>query len=147
MEGYRITDNAATVENKMQNQIDTMADLFGSNFRSLVVVDDKVIIEFADGRRVRITVWEDDSDWEITPPYEFEDAADMDDFTELVNDAIEGVSIENVPILNHQQGGASVATLRTLCNMNGLSCKDKSGKYLSKAQMLKLLRRGDLQSP
>ena len=36
--------------------------------------------------------------------------------------------------------GLSVADLRTMCNQKGMSCRDQQGKFLTKAQMLKVLQ-------
>ena len=39
-----------------------------------------------------------------------------------------------------KQNTASVYELRTLCNQNGLSCRDSNGKYLPKSKLIKLLQ-------
>lgn len=44
------------------------------------------------------------------------------------------------PLPQYQQQGGSVSTLRTLCNQKGISCRDKTGKFLSKSELVKRLR-------
>lgn len=39
-----------------------------------------------------------------------------------------------------QQMGGSIASLRTLCNQRGMSCRDANGKLLPKSKLVKLLR-------
>ena len=46
-----------------------------------------------------------------------------------------------------KQNTASVYDLRTLCNQNGLSCRDSNGKYLPKSKLIKLLQTGGDGNP